>query len=359
MGTHMSRLERYLLRHLLAGVLTVALVMAALMIFVNLLGQIENLDDTRFGPLQLFAYVSLRLPAFLFQTLPVAALLGALLGLGSLAVQRELIAMQALGLPMWRMLRVVLLASLMIGAGAWALGDGLAPPAEAMARQMRDAQRLAGRVARVADQVWLRDANTFVRIDRLVNARLLRGVEILEFADDGALTQVVRAPRAVVEPDGWLLFDAQGTRFNPDGASDFRQPQGVWPLRIEPHLVEVLAVRAETLTLRELWQQKQFLSDNGLESEPFGTLFWARLVVPVSILPMLLLALPLILGSLRDSSMVRRVIVGVLIGAAYYLTNLTFSGGGVVLGLPNWVSAWLPTLALGLFAGLQLRRTRG
>lgn len=354
----MIRLERYLLRNLLLGVGTVLLVMSALVIFVNLLSQIEDFDDTRFSALELLVYVSLRLPAVLFQIVPIAALIGALLGLGGLAVQRELIAMQALGLPLWRMIRAAVVGAMVIGAGAWVMGDILGPPAEAMARQMRDAQRLGGLGARLIDQVWLRDGESFVRIDSLVSPRLLRGVEVMTFTETGQLREIVRAPRAVVEPDGWLLFDADGTRFEADSAAVFHHDQVIWPLRIEPHMVEVLAVRPETLTLVELWRQMQFLSENGLETDAFSALFWSRLILPVSVLPMLLLAVPLLLGGLRDSSMARRVMIGLVIGAIYYLTTVTMGGGGAVLGLPIAVSAWLPTILFSLIAVWRLARMR-
>lgn len=354
----MNRFERYLLRNMLAGVGTVLLVMSALVVFVNVLSQIEDLHDTGFSAGQLLFYVSLRLPGFLFQTIPIAALIGTLLGLGSLAVQRELIAMQVLGLSIWRMARAALLAALLVGAGAWVLGDVVAPRADAMARQMRDAQRLGGVGALLANQVWLRDGVYFIRVDRLVSPRLLRGVEVMEFGEGGQLRQIVRAPRAVVEPDGWLLFDGKGTRFEGEGATMFQQAQQLWPLRIEPQMVEVLAVKPETLTLAELWRQMQFLKENGLQTASFAALFWSRLITPVSVLPMMLLALPLLLGGLRDSSMVRRVGIGVGIGAVYYLVNLTVGGGGAVLGLPVVVSAWLPTGLLSLLALWSLSRSR-
>jgi lipopolysaccharide export system permease protein len=353
-----NRLERYLLRNMLAGVGTVLLVMSALVVFVNLVSQVEDLNDTHFGAGQLLFYVVLRLPAFLFRTVPVAVLIGTLLGLGSLAVQRELIAMRAVGLSLWRMSRATVFAAVLIGAGAWVLGDVAGPPAEAMAQQMRNAQRLGGVGARLGNQVWLREGPYFVRVDRLVSPRLLGGVEVMAFGEGGRLQEIVRAPRAVVEPDGWLLFDAEGTRFEGEGATVFRQSQGLWPLRIEPRMVEVLAVKPETLTLAELWRQIQFLEENGLQSELFAALFWSRLITSVSVLPMMLLALPLVLGGLRDSSMVRRIATGVGIGAIYYLINLTVGGGGAVLGLPVVVSAWLPTALLSLVALWRLAQTR-
>jgi lipopolysaccharide export system permease protein len=255
------------------------------------------------------------------------------------------------------MSRATVFAAVLIGAGAWVLGDVAGPPAEAMAQQMRNAQRLGGVGARLGNQVWLREGPYFVRVDRLVGPRLLGGVEVMAFDEEGRLQEIVRAPRAVVEPDGWLLFDAVGTRFDGEGATVFRQPQGLWPLRIEPRMVEVLAVKPETLTLAELSRQIQFLEENGLQSELFAALFWSRLITSVSVLPMMLLALPLVLGGLRDSSMVRRIATGVGIGAIYYLINLTVGGGGAVLGLPVVVSAWLPTALLSLVALWRLART--
>lgn len=354
----MNRLERYLLRNMLAGVGMVLLIMSALVVFVNLVSQVEDLGDTQFSAGQLLFYVILRLPAFLFHTIPVAVLIGTLLGLGGLAVQRELIAMRAVGLSLWQMTRATLFAAVLIGMGAWILGDVAGPPAEAMAQQMRNAQRLGGIGTRLSNQVWLRDGSCFVSVDRLISSRLLDGIKVMAFDEEGRLQQIVRAPRAAIEPDGWLLFDVEATRFEGESATGFREAQVLWPLHIEPRTVEVLAVKPETLTLTELWRQIHFLEENGLQADLFAVLFWSRLITAVSVLPMMLLALPLVLGGLRDSSMVRRVGAGVGIGAIYYLVNLTVGGGGAVLGLPVVVSAWLPTVLLTLVACWSLVRTR-
>ncbi|MGC3997205.1 MAG: LptF/LptG family permease [Anaeromyxobacter sp.] len=60
------------------------------------------------------------LPAFIVQVLPIAFLLGAVLGVGRLAEDREIVAMGAAGLSPARLVRVPLILALLAGAlGVW------------------------------------------------------------------------------------------------------------------------------------------------------------------------------------------------------------------------------------------------
>ena len=70
---------------------------------------IGNLDDVQgdFGIPMVLVYSALRLPQIGFEMMPVAALIGSLLGLGSLATSSELVVMRTAGLSVGRLARMV------------------------------------------------------------------------------------------------------------------------------------------------------------------------------------------------------------------------------------------------------------
>ena len=105
----MDLLSRYLMRTILSSA---ALVLAVLLALAALFQFIGNLDDVQgdFGIPQALLYSALRLPQISFEMLPMAALIGSLLGLGSLANSSELVVMRTAG---WSWL----VASMVVSSG--------------------------------------------------------------------------------------------------------------------------------------------------------------------------------------------------------------------------------------------------
>ena len=99
-----------------------------------------------------------------------------------------------------------------------------------------------------------------------------------------------------------------------------------------------------------------YLDANGLESNRYQIAIWARVATLVSIILMLLLALPFNFGSLRSAGTGTRVAIGVLGGVAFFIFNKTFTSSGLVFGLMPVMVAWLPTLGLATVVAILLRR---
>lgn len=104
-----TRIHRYIAREIAVPALLGLLIFT----FVLLMGRILKLVELVVNKgvplgeiLQLFAYL---LPAFLVITLPLAFLLGVLLGFGRLSADNEVVALRASGIPIYGMLRPVLL----------------------------------------------------------------------------------------------------------------------------------------------------------------------------------------------------------------------------------------------------------
>jgi lipopolysaccharide export system permease protein len=115
-----ARIHRYIAREIALPTLIGLLVFT----FVLLMGRILKLVELVVNKgvplgemLQLFAYL---LPAFLVITIPLAFLLGVLLGFGRLSADNEIVALKGSGIPLYGMLRPVLVLALLCTLGtAW------------------------------------------------------------------------------------------------------------------------------------------------------------------------------------------------------------------------------------------------
>ena len=88
----MNLLDRYIARTVLLYTLMVTAVLLALASLFTFIGQQDDIGTGSYDVGNAFVFTMLSLPQQLFESLPIAALIGAILGLGNLARDSELIA---------------------------------------------------------------------------------------------------------------------------------------------------------------------------------------------------------------------------------------------------------------------------
>jgi lipopolysaccharide export system permease protein len=116
----MSLLDRYLAREILLPFAAGLLFLTQLLLATQLLAQANLLFGAGVSLLDVGLVIVYLLPYFIGFVLPVAFLLGVVLGVSRLAADREVVAMGAAGLSPLRLLRVPLLLSLVTAAlGLW------------------------------------------------------------------------------------------------------------------------------------------------------------------------------------------------------------------------------------------------
>jgi len=358
----LNRIERYLGRTVVAYTLGVLAVLLLVMGFVELSIQLGKLTDTYTLEKGLL-YTLLKLPVYGYELFPIALLIGALMGLGALANRSELIAIRAAGWPVWRIFAGVLKSALLFALVMVALGEWVAPPSEALAKKLR-AEALHKDFSIGSDNgVWLRQTlagqTTMVHVRTVVNARLLAGVEL--FVMDGhRLTRYITAPSAFWDEAAgtWRLQQAQmreirlqnrlvDGRLQPAFAvASKKAGDPPVPLAFRPQTLTVLQVDTRYMGIAALRGYIDFLRANGLDARRYELALARKLALPLTLLAMLAIVFPLVFGSIRQVSMGQRIFVGVLIGLGFHFANQLLGNLALVYGLPVWLGATLPAVAL-------------
>ena len=356
----MNRLHRHLIGRILRSVTFVLAIIIAIGAGIQLVGQLEDVGTQNYGFVEAATYVALRMPRLAFETLPAAALLGALLALGNMAVHRELVVMRASGVSPFQMLLAVGTAGVALMLVMALLGESLAPSLGAYAREMRSAALMEEGAAASGQSAWLRDGNRIINLRRPGDeSEFAAGVQIFELADDTALAQVATADSTGVEAtNDWLLFDYAETRFLESGATARREPRVRLEFDLSPDLLQRSVVREDLLDTPALTRYIEFLAGNGMDSGRYVGAYWRRIANMVSVVFMAMLALPFVFGSLRSAGTGARMTVGIVIGLVYYVSVQLSANTGEVFELDPVIVAWAPTAALILITGITLLRVR-
>jgi len=115
---------------------------------------------------------------------------------------------------------------------------------------------------------------------------------------------------------------------------------------IDPDLLSVIVVEPNMLTAYGLYHYMQFMGSNDQDATRYEVAFWNKIMTPVTTVVMLVLSVPFVLGSLRESSVGHRIFIGTLIGTVFYMAKKTFSHLSVVYSFDPFIATTLPIIVM-------------
>lgn len=351
-------LTQYLLRTILTST---ALVLVVLLALAGLFDFIAELDDTAGGyqvP-QAILYALLRLPNLAFEMLPVAALIGSLLGLGALAGNSEIIVMRSAGLSVIKLSGMVAISGLVMLVMTGLVGEFIGPPLDLYARDMRSASRYEKDDARLGDATWVKDGPVFLHLERVNSEFEFGSIYLYRFNADNELASIAKAENSGIdEDDNWILENLRETRFRDDGVQVEESSVSVESFEVNAELLGSSLAKPLSLSARGLMVYIDYLKRNNLDAAQYESELWYRASRTFTVLIMPVLALSFVFGSLRTGGAGGRLMIGVIVGLAYYLASETLANSGQVFNLNPALVNWLPSLALCLVTIVALVRIR-
>jgi len=355
----MRIIRRYLFREILTMTGLVMSVLLGLAVFIEFVTQLDDVGTGDYGIPQALLFAALQLPNLAHIMMPMAVLLGALLGLGRLANNNELVVIRSAGVSQVRLAGAVMTTGVVLSLLTLVLGENIGPPLENYARQFRAQAKHAGSGVATGSSAWIRDGGTIMNVSSLSDENQVGGVYLYRMDSSGKLASIGRADSAgVSEANEWELSNLAETVFGSEGVTTRHMELSTQPNNLSPDLVGLAVVRPDNLTGMALFRYMRYLRLNELDPTRYEVAFWGRIASAIAVTPMAMLALPFVFGRLRSSGAGARMLLGVVIGLAYFLASRGLADGGEVYGLSPVMVAWIPTIALTAVTGVALARAK-
>ena len=364
-----SILTRYILREILGYALLGGLLFTFVLLIRYLLPLLELFVRGVASPLDLLRLFSYLLPNFLTLTLPMAVLIGILLGLSRLAADSEITAMRASGMGVTTFLRIV--SPLAMAVWLFALYNALviAPRAtQALLRYEEQAKSTQASVA-VQPRVFYEDLKNYVLYVQDVlpgtnGSALWRNVFLADLSNP-ANPHIITAKDAIVlggngqtlhlELENGARHDTAPSRNNADPAqydlstftsSDLPVQTGQGE---ETEHITRRDTPLQALPSQALWRLSQRPSK---ATQTYSIELQRRLATPTACLVLMLIGVPLGLSSKRGGKGAAFVLTLLLVLLYYFASTM-----GIALArdgkLPALVGVWAANL-LFTAAGLTL-----
>ncbi len=369
----MKVLSRYFAGEIYRSVLFVLIAFLALFSFFDIRGEVRSVQ----GPYRMehaFLYVTLGLPAYAYELMPIAALIGTIYVMAQFAARSEFTVMRASSLSMTGAIRLLLRIAVVLALLTLVLGEFIAPRSSDFRESFKRKIQGAAISSEFRTGLWAKDVmrdpatrepigSRFLNAAKVEPDGVLRGVQVFAFDRSMHMLGMVAAESAHYAGDGfWQLRKVDEMRVQPVTSPAERQPPPVVVRRkletsllgteITPDIMSVLVADPSKMSAVDLALFSRHLQENKQRTEQYEIALWSKLLYPLAVFVMMAVALPFAYLQVRSGGLSLKIFIGIMIGVSFQLINSLFSHIGLLNTWPPLATAIMPS-ALFLLAAIM------
>jgi len=353
----MKILDRYLISELtvpfLVGIFGFVLIMTTDLLF-TFVDMIINKGVPAWAILRLILY---KLPSIMVLTFPVSFLFAAAIVLGRMARESELAAMRTSGISFFRLSVPILIASVVVSAGAFFTNEAVVPFANRVSDRIIREIIYKQPPADVKEQIFFKDNfNRFVYVRKFYPGTS-RMEDVMIYDLSGAkVPRVITAKSAFISPDKWELSEGAIHSFDDTGKINYAAAFSSMNIVVKDDFMNFSDQKTpDEMNSRELVTTIKSLKKAGVNTSMLATDFQMKFSIPVTTLVFALLSVPLSIPAQRAGKSWGFALSIVVIFTFYVFASVfrSMGRGGLI---PPLAAAWLPPVSVSLLGGILLYR---
>ena len=350
--------ERYIRKTLLSFTLVVLVIWLGVYSFFNFLSEMNSIGQVNYTSLEAFRYIALLIPEVAYKHASPVILLGCVLGMGHLATTNQLLVLRVSGMSIFRLTMLTIKTALIFVIAVIAIGEIFAPIASEEAERGRSKALDIAIASQSQEGFWIRDGESFINVQKNIDGKLFSGLTIIEVNSSNKISTVLTSENAIF--DGKLIkmnnaeiFSIDSNKKIDDISLKERNSYNK-TVSFDQDLIDSLKKEPEDLTTWNIIKQIQFLSDNKLRSGIFEVELYKRLIKPITLMAMILLAMLFIFGSTRDATLGRKIFFGIALGLSFEMLSRISGAMALSFDFNPVMIAVLPTILVMVVAIILL-----
>lgn len=339
----MKIIPRYILKHFLPVFALSMVGFLGLYVIVDFFEKFDDLLENRVPAYTAFAYFLFKMPLIAVQGIPLMALLGALISLGILNRNRELIALQSVGVSASRYAAPIVLAAVGIAGLHFGLGETAARSLNQEAQRIwqHDVKQKKASLTWSQENVWFHGQNVIYQI-RLHDRRdqTLEKVSMFFLDSQFRLVERVDARRLRWSEGAWTAEDGLSLRFEGSDTHQEWFDRRTFDLEETPEDFESLATLPEDLGWLDLYRYTQKIRHEGYNSLPYEVELHLRVASPFTTIVLVLVGILLALRQGLHGGIMVSSGVGLIIAFIYLATVHLGCSLATANILPPFIGVW-------------------
>ncbi|QIV96292.1 lipopolysaccharide export system permease protein [Allofrancisella inopinata] len=348
----LNRIDRYVFKTVLNSFLIVTTIFCILFFIFTYLAQVSNSHNNA-SNWELIVNTLYQLPGILYTLLPACAMVGALMGLSLLANNSEIIVLRSSGRSTFQIAKGVIIVGLIGAFIAVVFGGYVAPVLQKLAD--------TNTVQYNSSNIWLKTSDGITHIKH-INPEKRSATAISKFIiDDNQLKEVRFAATAKYATDtvanayniNKITYPTSDKQKQLEIVKNISQDKWANPLPLS--VARIITINDnDYLSLTQL--TKFMVSNTQANDNTLSLKFWQEVFQPISLMVLILISVPLSIGSNRSSTLIIKLILGALFGFSFFIINQIFGPIALILRIPPIFGAAGPTLlALALLIYLFIK----
>lgn len=348
------RLASYFIQRVSAATLLVMAILVGLSFTFEVIDEVGN-GAGDYGFIQALAYSALAAPEALVRDLPLIGLIGALMGLGSLASSSELIAARAAGWSLSRIVSLACIPGFVFGLLGLALAQFVVPFASVTAENYKSIALGRGELNQSVRGLWHRLPSGYMNLASVNSRGEASGLAWYEF-DGNRLRIAGQSARGQIQYGQWLAIDPSEVRVESDRIRTQLAERRPFDIQLGAGELSLAQVDPSLLPPFSLWQLTEQLRADGLNAQRPALYLYQALFLPLSVVCLVLAAVGFILGPLRSSPLGTRLFIGILVGLGFKLVQDVAGPVALVYGTHPMFAVGLPAALALILAMAMFRR---
>lgn len=356
-----GRLDRYVIREMLGPLFFAMGAFTSLFVSGDLLSMANLVVETGAPVEPALKVFALRLPQVVVWTLPMSVLFASLLAFSRLSANSEIVAMRAGGVSFARVALPALGMSLVVSAIGFAVGEGVAPAANAEARRVMVEEVRGSRLPTITRHVVIKgergnDLDWFLYANRYDSRERSFYQATLVYMSDNAPVQTAFADRILWLDEAWVMENGRSYHFGPGGdvvMVTYPSHTRRIDLGHSPDEVAQMQKSPEEMSLGELQRHIAIMRAQGADVRSLEVQMHLKYSIPIASFFFALLGAPLGVQSQRSGASTGFGL-SILIIFGYYVVMTLGSALGQGGWLPPILAAWIQNVLLAVWGGWLL-----
>ena len=353
-------IDRYLTRQYLLLIGIGLLIGAVFSVIVDLIQSLDRFLRAKPPWIYIAQHFLYLVPRELYKGLPLIVLVATVFLFVSLTRQRELDALKAAGMSLYRACAPILVIAFLISVGALVFQETALPLIAAKAEEV-DRVKIRGfppRHLQQQGQMWYRSSDRrFLKIGLLDPvARSLDGLIVLDLSPNFRLIDRLDVRRARWVSDGWEMWGGIARQIGPSQQVQSRSFDHR-VMELPEHIDDFIRVQKlpDAMSFRELRAYVAKLRDGGHQVGTYLVQLYSKLSFPLVNLIMALVAIPFALATPRSGGRAVGIGVAIVVAVAYWMVHSVALAFARTDLLPPALAAWSANIIFtGLGAALLL-----
>ena len=341
----MKILDKYIAKQILISIFAV---LGVLVIVVGLLDLVDEIKkvNSEYSIILAFTYVILNMPQNVYEVLPIATLMGSLIGLSKLSSTSELNAAKSCGLSFIQITLITLKTGMVIVILTFLIGEFIAPKGQQLANNVKNIGESTRLSMKNTDGIWIKSNNSFIHIAKVYPNKIVQEISLYRFNEKQQLMESIYAEEGYYKNGRWYMENITSTNFKNKDVVVVNEEATTFEEFIDLDLFDIMVIKPNQMTLLQLKKYIQYLKNNSMESKNYELAFWSKFSIPLSCLVMFLLTTPFVHSSIRTASYGQRIFIGILTGVALFLFNQTLNKLSIIINIPPFIGSFLPIIIL-------------